>query len=312
MTHGLWPENLACLTGVQRRPAGVIFAVEGTAYPGAPEAPVPLIDDGSGWWAGFSSGMVGGLINAQDGLWDSVCVPYPAATIPMWPSVQQGRQALKTAMAQYAAGYLRKYGSYDGLAILMTGYSQGSMVVDEVYTKDLLSPGGGLHFLLPCVYRIYQFGHVFRTPGIANGNELAGLPQSIPQDGVETGGIGLGLDLLPAQTNYVARDGRPVVHSCANPGDLYAACSVGTDPWSHPAPEGKVGNIFMNIVMQPTFADVLSTVTVLGELLPAVLELFHTMSFFAQGMNSPHYQYYAQMDACVADALALGNSLPHA
>lgn len=45
--------------------------------------------------------------------------------------------------------------------------------------------------------------------------------------------------------------------------------------------------------------------------LSGILELFHTMSFFAQGLNSPHYQYHPQMDACINDAYQLGMSLPH-
>lgn len=301
----------AGLNGVDYRPAGKIFAVDGTIYPGAPFPPQPALNNGTGWWSGFSSGIIGGLCNRLDGLWDSECIGYSALTIPMWPSVQEGRANLVRSLSNYAQAYLAAHGSYDGMAIIMTGYSQGSMVTDQVWVLDILSPTGALHHLLPYIYRIYQFGHIFRTPAIAHGNALAGLPESIKQDGVETGGIGLELDLTADQTNYPAPDGRPVVHSCANKGDLYSACSVGQDPWHKPAKEGKVGRIFMKIIMAPTFADIVSTAKVLGEPLQAILELFHTMSFFAQGLNSPHYQYFPQMDACINDAYQLGMSLPH-
>lgn len=309
MTSSLFVNIRAELNGLQRRPAGVVIAVDGTTYPGFPAPPQPILDDGTGWWAGFSSGIVGGLCNIADGLWDSHCVGYSAPTCPMWPGVQEAREDVVKFLLSYAPAYKATWGVYP--PIVMTGYSQGSMATDQVWVLDILAPNGRLNFLLPFVYRIYQFGHIFRSPGIAHGNALAGLPESIQQDGVETGGIGLGLDLTVAQTNYSAPDGKPVVYSCANKGDLYSACSVGLDPWKNPAKEGKVGHIFMEIIMQPTLADVISTAAVLKEPLSAIMELFHTMSFFAQGTNSPHYRYYPHMVACINDALALGNSLPH-
>lgn len=309
----------AQFNGVAYRPAGYIIVADGTVYPGAPFPPQPLLNNGTGWWSGFSSGMVGGLANQQDGLWkswldsgQSLCLGYSATTIPMWPSVQELRGKIVAAMHLIAVEYAaNNNGVLDGLAILWSGYSQSSMAFDQVWALDVLPVNGELHYLLPYIYRIYQFGHIFRTPGIAHGNGLAGLAESIIQDGVETGGIGTGLDLTVAQTNYLAPDGKPVVCSCANKGDLYSACSVGLNPWTAPAPEGKVGKLFMAIIMQPTLAAILSTAKVLGEPIQAIMELFHTLAFFAQGMNSPHYQYFPQMTACINDALTLGNSLPH-
>lgn len=309
MTSGLFVDVQAALNGQQRRPAGIIVAVEGTAYPSCPGPPSMILDDGTGFWSGFASGLVGGVCNAQDGLWDSYLVPYGAATVPMWPTVQQARELVVAYLSWYAPAYLAAWGVYP--PIILTGYSQGSMSIDQLWTLDILPDSGRLNFLKDFVYRSYQFGHIFRTPGIAWGNALAGLPQSIKQDGVETGGIGLGMDLTAEQTNHVAPDGKPVVHSCANKGDIYTCCSTGTDPWKHPAGEGKVGKIFESIIMQPTFADVLAAVEVLEEPIDAVMEMFHAMKFFAEGPNSPHYGYYPHMLACINDAVALGNSLPH-
>ncbi|WP_052956738.1 hypothetical protein [Mycolicibacter heraklionensis] len=311
MTSSLFVDIRAKLNGRTYRPAGYFYAVDGTVYPGAPAPPQPIIDDGHGWWSGFSSGIVGGLTNLADGLWQSRCIGYPAATLPMWPSVQTGRANLVAAIRTDANVYQALHGTLEGFVIAGSGYSQGSMVWDQVYALDMLPDNGVLHDLLPYVYRIYQLGHIFRTPGIAHGNALAGLPESIEQDGVETGGIGLELDLTAEQTNRLAPDGRPIVHSCANKGDIYTCCSVGINPWSAPAAEGKVGRTFMKIVMQPTFSDVVAAAGVLGEPIAGVMELFHVMVFFAAGPNSPHYQYFPQMDACIDDAHKLGLSLPH-
>lgn len=302
-------QTRSSFTGTKYQPAGVIFAVDGTAYPGAPGADIPITTDGSGWWAGFSSGMVGGLENIADGLWGSIIIGYEASTIPMWPSVQQGRGFLVAAIKNYTDGFKSNFGFYP--PIILTGYSQGSMITDQVWVLDILSTTGVLHYLLPYVYRIYQFGHIFRSPAIAWGNALAGLPQSIRQNGQETGGIGAVLDLTVAQTNFVAPDGQPVVHSCANHGDLYTCCPTGTDPWKNLAAQGKTGQLFFKIIMQPTFADIVEAALVLEHPIASIEEGINAGTFFAEGMTSPHYQYYPQMLACINDAHQLGMSLPH-
>lgn len=297
------------LAGRIRRPAGVIVALEGTAYPGCPGPPSMILNNGSGFWSGFSSGFVGGVCNLQDGLFDSYLVPYSAPTLPMWPGVQEGREKIVAFLLSYAPAYKAAWGVYP--PVFGTGFSQGSMGWDQVFTLDILPNNGRLNFLLPTLYRIYQFGHIFRTPGIAFGNELAGLPQSIIQNGVETGGIGGPLDLTDAQTNTPAPDGQPIIKSCANLGDIYSCCSVGLNPWTKLAPEGDIADLFYKIVMQPTFGDVISVAKVLEHPIAGVEELFHVMKFFAAGPNAPHYQYYPQMVACINECYQLGLALPH-
>lgn len=300
---------LADKNGLAWRPAGVVIGIEGTSYPGFPGPPGMILDNGDGFWAGFTSGLVGGLANAMDGLWHHYLPGYSAKTIPMWPSVQEARELIVKFLLWYAPWYKSVWGVYP--PIIMSGYSQGSMATDQVWVLDMLAPGGRLNFLKDFVYRIYQFGHIFRTPGIAHGNALIGAAESIKTDGVETGGIGASMDLLPEQTNYLAPDGRPVVHSCANQGDLYTCCPVGTDPWNHIAKEGAIGNDFEKVIMQPSLKDILGLVKVLNTPIAGIIELFNTMKFFAQGPNAPHYKYFDHMVGCINDALALGQSLPH-
>jgi len=292
-------------------PCGGFFAVDGTAYPGSPNAPTPILDNGSGFWSGFSSGMVGGLTNLLDGLWASFCIAYEASTVPMWSSVQQARGYLVACIDNFAKWFYGKFGFWP--PICLSGYSQGSMVTDQVWLLDILSPNGALHYLAPYVYRIYQFGHIFRNPGNARGNVLAGLPESISTDGVETGGIGCELDNTNEQVALLAPDGQPIMTSTANKGDIYGACPTGLEPWSlntlaNPA---KTGRLFFKVVMDPTPIDVIELVEVIQTPIASIEEGIATAEFFAQGNNSPHYQYYAQMDACINDAYQLGLSLPH-
>jgi hypothetical protein len=244
-------------------------------------------------------------------LWASSMIGYPAVTLPMWPSVQIGRTNLVYAIRMYANQYLQDHGTYDGLALAMSGYSQGAMVTDQVYVLDFLTPGGALNDLLPYLYRMYNFWDIFRTPGIAHGNALAGLPESIKTDGVETGGIGGSLDLTPEQSNMLAPDGNFIVQSCANQGDIYACCPTGLTPWTKLASAGLVGNTFFKVVMQPTFVDVISVAKIMFHLGGSFQEMINGLKFMAEGTNAPHWQYFPQMAACINDALALGNSLAH-
>jgi hypothetical protein len=320
MTASLAASRLqAAMNGIELNPAGAFFGVDGTVYPGAPFPPVPIGAPG-GQWSGFSSGVAGGLMNVADGLWLSgmdwaaqhadFLIGYPAVTIPMWPSVQIGRTNLVNTIQFYASAYKALHGSYAGMVIVLSGYSQGAMVTDQVWVLDFLSPTGVLHYLLPYVLRMYNFGDIFRTPGIALGNVVAGLAQSIQQDSVETGGIGGSLDLTVAQTMCLSQiDGQPVVQSSANFGDIYTCCPTGLNPWTALAPAAKTGNTFFKIVMQPTFVDVIEVAEVLTNLGGSLEEMVNGLKFAAEGTNAPHWQYYPQMDAIVGEMVTLGNQI---
>lgn len=311
MTTGLWPEIRAAKNGVLYQPAGAIFAVEGTVYPGAPAPPSFIAGDNGGYWCGFASGVVGGLCDQRDGLWASPGVGYPAVTTPMWPSVQTGRANLNVALAQYATDYYRQHGSYDGLAILGSAWSQGAMVWCQTFFLDILPVTGTLHYLLPHLYRLYLFGDIFRCPGIAHGNELAGIPLPPKLDGVTTGGIGGPLDYTVAQANLLAPDGRFLIYSFVNQNDLYADSPCGDTPWTKLPSAGSVEYLFFKIIMQPSFGDILALAKLLGKPIGDVEALINVGSFFGAGNNSGHFQYFPGMAAAVADALALGASLPH-
>ena len=311
MTSSLFPAIRAAENGLEFAPAGWIFTVDGTVYPGAPAPPVPAFDNGVGGWAGFASGMVAGLANAQDGLWASACIGYPASVIPMGPSVTAGVVSLATSVEYATQLYYSQHGTFEGLALIFSGYSQGAMVVASYWTNYILNPLGAHSHLAPYVYRLYQYGDPYRTPGIAHGNALAGLSESITTDGVETGGIGGKLDLPPAISNILAPDGRYVYNSCANKGDIYTACPTGLDPWNNIAGAGKAGNLIFTEVQNLSLVNTLKIATALGSPIGVIEELINGMVFMAQGTSAPHWNYWTQMDACIQDALELGNSLPH-
>lgn len=295
MTSSLAMSRLgAALDGIEFHQAGVIFTVDGTVYPGAPmDFPPP--------GAGFSSDMAYGLMDVADGLWIWEGIGYPAAMTPMWPSVNFARANCVNRVLKYPLG----------TKIVLTGYSQGAMVTDQVWVKDCLTPGGALHdrFLNGDIIRMYNYGDPFRTPGIAHGNELAGMDVPGKEDGAMTGGIGGVLDLRANESNVLAFDGRPVVNSFARMGDIYACCPVGTDPWKKIAGPGKVGNSIFNVVMQ---ANVLNLVKVAGDLLVPigmVEEIINGIQFAAAGTNAPHWQYWPEMGAAIGEMVELGHQI---
>lgn len=307
MTSSLFVPTLKIQQGTTTPPVGIIIAVDGTSYPGFPGPPSYILNNGSGFFSGFSSGLIGGVINCKDGLYDSWAVAYSAPTLPMWPGVQQARALIVAFLLWYIPTFYLKYGYLP--KIIFTGYSQGSMAIDQVFLLDMLAIGGALEQWSNLVYRIYQFGHIFRTPGWAKGNALIGLPESIIVDGVESGGIGTTQDIPLNVVQMKAPDGEYIYHSCANKGDIYTCNACGTNPWTDCAPEGKVGKDFEAIIMQPTLADVAKTIEVLETPIKAIEELIHVMVFFAAGPSAPHYLYYPQMVGCINDCYELGLSL---
>jgi hypothetical protein len=311
VTSGLFVNIRAEANGMPYSPCGAIFAVEGTVYPGAPYPPQPLLDDRTGWWAGFASGAIGGLTNVADGLWYSECIGYPALTTPMWPSAQIGQHNLGFRVKAYADRYFAIHGTYDGLVMCVVGWSQGAIATDLWWSVDVLPANGYLHYLLPYVWRVYNYGDPLRCPGISHGNDSAGLPSPGKLDGVDTGGVGGPLDLTPAQTNIVAPDGKYVLQSFNNPGDLYGAAPVGLTPWTSLPAAGQVEYGFFKIIMQPGFLDIIEVGLDIFHPIGAIEGAVNAIKFFSAGMNAPHFHYEAAMDWVIGDALAIGNSLPH-
>lgn len=318
MTSSLFVGVRAKMNGKQYRPAGAVFAVEGTVYPGAPNPPSFITDDGNGYWCGFASGVIGGLCNVADGLWYSECIPYPAKTTPMWPSAQIGQHNLGFRVKAYADWYYaqswpgKPAGSYEGLNINVVAWSQGGIAADLFWQVDVFPASGYLNYLKPYIGHIYIVGDPLRTSGISVGNDLAGLPGPGKLDGVTTGGIGGPKQLTVEETTYLSSDGRPVIISFNNKGDLYGAAPMGDTPKTSLPAAGKVEYGFFKIIMQPGFVDI---VEIGGEIIVhpigAVEAGWNAGKFFSEGQNASHFQYTDAMLWIINDLVAVGNSLPH-
>jgi len=201
-------------------------------------------------------------------------VGYPAAVFPMGPSVEAGRAELVRQIQLRPAG----------TPLFLSGYSQGAIVTGRTWALDILASNGVLHNRLPDVRGIIQFGDPLRCPGVANGNQIAGLPMPKNLEGQVTGGIAGPADLTPAQTPdfYL---------SCALDGDLYSACPVGSSPWTAESRVGDVETGIYNIVESPSFGDVFAVAKDLLMPVATVEGAFNALLFFGQGTNAAHWQY---------------------
>lgn len=296
----------AAANGMPWQPAGGVFAIEGTVYPGAPWPVIPITDnDDEGWWAGFASGALGGLINVADGLWYVESIGYPAVTTPMWPSAQIGQHNLGFSIKMFADAFHAAFGFYPPICVI--AWSQGAIASDLWWSQDVLPESGYLHYLLPYIYRIYNYGDVLRTPGISHGDDAAGLQGP----GKTNGGIGGKEDLTPEQTNVKAPDGQYVILSFNNKGDLYGDAPTGLDPWKHPTDTGLVEYSFFKMIMQPGLINIVHLGGDVFKIVGDVKAGFNAIKFFGAGQNAPHYHYEAAMAWVVGDLVRLGNSLPH-
>jgi hypothetical protein len=291
------------------RQAGFAYLVDGTAYPGAPNPTNCIYPDGSGYWCGFSSGIAGGLMVVADGLWQHRFIGYSAPILGMNTGVIQGAMHLGNSIELDAQLWRNAHGgNMTGFAAIISGYSQGAMVVMYWLLNYVLKPGAPQAYLLPYLYRLYLFGDPYRYPGIAHGNALIGMSESIFTDGVETGGIGCIQDYTIEIANMKAPDDAWLIMSCANQGDIYACCPIGLDP-TKPAAPGKTANLIFNEITQPGIKNTVSIAKALFTPVGTVEEIFNGMKFAAQGTNAPHWQYFSQMNGCIDDAKALGERL---
>lgn len=291
--------------GLQWQPAGGVFVVEGTVYPGAPGPVTPITDnDDEGWWAGFASGALGGLINKADGLWYVESVGYPAITTPMLPSAQIGQHNLGMAVKAFADAFHDFFGFYPPIAVI--SWSQGTMATDLWWITDVLPENGYLHYLKPYIYRIYNYGEPFRCEGVSIGDDRAGFAGPGTSEGKPTAGVGgKKYNLTRDQTLVAAPDGINVINSFNNKGDLYGAA---------PSPStqaGQVENSFAEMIFKPGLMSIIHIGGDLFKIVGDVKAAYNTLKFFGAGQNAPHYHYEAAMGFVIDDLVALGSSLPH-
>jgi hypothetical protein len=218
---------------------------------------------------------------------------YPSATFPMRPSVLVGWEELVTQINRWPGKFA------------LCGYSQGALVVCLVWKHEILDPAGRLHHRLNDVVAIHTYGNPMRAPGIAYGNTLLwGRPAPGKEDGYTTGGIAGPADLRPEEClfpNGHPQAGKPAVFDFANPGDLYAACPVGDDPWENESEVGASETLIYETVLDFNGGDLWSWFKVIFKsvvkpwtIWSRVQAIWNGIQFAKAGMNAPHWQYDIQ------------------
>lgn len=173
-------------TAVDIRP--MLFTVCGTGVP---------------WWIGPDADMARAVENQY--LWQPI--GYPAASVPMGPSIEAGHEELVNQFNIHRAQVER-----NGAA--MAGYSQGACVVSEVWEQEIKAPSGRLHWALPYIRKVVTWGNPDREQGKVWPDFAPGQDVAPPNSSGVTGT--LMVDTPPFWRNY------------AHKGDLYAAGGTGT------------------------------------------------------------------------------------
>jgi Putative peptidoglycan binding domain len=128
------------------RPRGVLFTCQGTV-------PSTMWDGPPAWTA-----------RAVEDLYYFQPVGGPYQAFPMDGSINEEKSELKRQLTRPEFLELDKS---------LAGYSQGGIVVSEVYFQDILPETGELHYLLPTIKRAVTWGNPSRERGVENGNRYA-------------------------------------------------------------------------------------------------------------------------------------------
>jgi PE-PPE domain len=108
--------------------------------------------------------------------WQPINGPYQA--VPMNNSINVEKAELRNQIARRPVG--DKISAY--------GYSQGGIVVSEVY-QEMKNPSDPLHYRFNDWYRACTIGNPSRELGVANGNKWCGFPSDYPDLGPNSRGI---------------------------------------------------------------------------------------------------------------------------
>jgi hypothetical protein len=160
----------------------VLFTVCGTGVP---------------WWVGPDADTARAVADRY--LWQPI--GYPAQPVPMGPSIQAGKDELINQFTIHRER-VQKYGA------ALAGYSQGAIVVGEVWENDIKPATGRAAWIRPFIRKAVTWGNPMREKGQAYPD--AGAPMA-PAD-------------HQGVTGTLMKDTPPWWRNYAHVADLYADC----------------------------------------------------------------------------------------
>jgi hypothetical protein len=122
---------------VDMRP--MLFTVSGTSVP---------------WWVGPDADTA----RAVEARWRWQPIGYPAAPVPMGPSIAAGRAELVRQIELWRP-------RIEAAGMALAGYSQGAIVTSETFLGDIRPAGGRLHWALPHISKTVTWGNPCRERG---------------------------------------------------------------------------------------------------------------------------------------------------
>jgi hypothetical protein len=223
---------------------------------------------------------------------------YPAATIPMDPSVVMGVQSLiyLTTGEIYPGFNITPGPFYRYNSLVLDGYSQGAMVVCQFiqwcwkYNRmDILSR----------IVAVVVEGNPQRLAGFASGNEFAGWPMPPDKNGGPSGGIAQAVNpngacnMTLAQMQCQLPNAAEVTHFWGDFANTNNPDQGATELYAI-APQNGVGSIEQTVFNAVQNLDGPSILGVMGDLMHPIEDIqaiVNGFQFLAAGANADHYSY---------------------
>ncbi|OMC55360.1 hypothetical protein A5747_13270 [Mycobacterium sp. IS-836] len=286
--------------------------------------PLFISVNGTGVPDPYGPGFSGDIGRALTDPWNNVMASFwgpELANVFDWQPI--GYDAAVMGMDKSARGAVyRKPGTYSsddtggivaqvlarpkGTKHVLSGYSQGAIATGICLVECYFDPKGPLNDRLSDLKGVVNFGDPKRSPGIANGNKVAGLPMPKKLDGYTTGGIAGPGCLKPDQTP-------DWLLSCALDGDLYAAAPVGDDPWHNEPLVGQIETRIYDFIQSGKLSTGIMAIAKgiaqefehpLANTVALVQAIVNGLTFAAQGVQAPHWLYGPFVPAMVEWILA--------
>lgn len=162
--------------------------------------PLHLTVCGTGvpWWVGPDADIARAVEHKY--YWQPV--GYPAAPFPMGKSIDAGRR-------EFAVQALKHRTRIEAAGAIITGYSQGAVIMSEVWEFDIKPASGALHWMKPHIDKAAAIGNPMREVGNAVGDANGAPPPA------DSGGV----------TETLMVDTPTWWLNIAHDGDLYVNCA---------------------------------------------------------------------------------------
>jgi hypothetical protein len=169
---------------------------------------VTVCGTGVPWWIGPDADTARALESRL--FWQPI--GYPAEPFPMGRSIAAANNECRVQFNRAEPGFMHRQ-RIEKHGVVLAGYSQGAVVISELWENDIKPPGGALHWAKDHVLKAVTWGNPNRERGKVWPDDGPSPTASLTSQGVSSEGM---TDTPQWWRNY-AHQGD--LYACAEPGD---------------------------------------------------------------------------------------------